>query len=123
MRADYATAYGRMAPEVRQSVTLRRFEAAARPLQATAQGHRSGLELYKLGVRIGDGGESRLFYSFGFAEELNQKPPPVLLEVTFRDTTSRGVLGFGQRVAKPASKPARGQTKGIVDAPAKRAIK
>ncbi len=114
LRADYVAAYGWLAPEVRQSIGLGRFEAAARPLWQSGQRRRQEIELYKLGVRLGDGGASRLFYSFAFAADSSLKPPSVLLEVTFRDTAARAVLGFGLRrapapakAAKPTRQPSR----------------
>lgn len=103
LRADYPAAYARLAPEVRRSVSLDRFTAAARPLWQRAHRHPE-IELYKLGVRLNDS-SSRLFYSFSLAADSSLKTPSVLLEVTFRDTASRSVLGFGLRpVARPGPK-------------------
>ena len=99
LRADYARAYGRLAPELRRAVSLAQFAAAARPLWKTGVRRSPEIELYKLGVRLGDNGASRLFYSFAFAADSSLKVPSVLLEVTFRDTASRAVLGFGVRPA------------------------
>ena len=100
LRADYPAAYGRLAPEVRRAVSLGRFAAAARPLWKSGQRRGPGIELYKLGVRLGDGGASRLFYSFSFAADSSLKVPSLLLEVTFRDTAARSVLGFGLQARK-----------------------
>ena len=109
LRADYATAYGRLAPEVRQAVSRGRFEEAARPLWKSGQRRGQEIELYKLGVRLGDRGGARLFYAFSFAADSSLKTPPVLLEVTFRDTASRSVLGFGMRTTPvPATKKPSG---------------
>ena len=110
LRADYARAYGRLAPEVRRAVSLARFEASARPLWKSGQQHCSSLELYKLGVRLGEGSASRLFYSFSFAADSVLPAPSVLLEVTFRDTTARSILSFDLRPTTiirklPAQKP------------------
>ena len=109
LRADYAWAYARLAPEVRRAVSLGGFEAAARPLWKSGQPRRQAIELYKLGMRLDDGGNSRLFYAFSFAADSALKMPPVLLEVTFRDTASRAILGFGLRPNKagPSSKRKR----------------
>ena len=96
LRAEYAVAYGRLAPEVRRAVSPAAFGAAARPLWKAGR-RAAPLELYKLGVRLGDGGVSRLFYSFTFAADSALPQPSVLFEVTFRDTAARGVLGFGLR--------------------------
>ena len=97
LRADYLGAYGRLAPEVRRSVSLGQFAAAARPLWKSGTRHAREIELYKLGMRLGQGGSSQLFYAFSFAAESGLKSPSVLLEVTFRDTASRVILGFGVR--------------------------
>lgn len=104
LRAEYAEAYRRLAPEVRRGVSPARFTAVARPLWKTGQRHPSELELYKLGVRLGEGGTSRLFYCFAFAADSALPQPSVQFEVTFRDTASREVLGFGQPGA-PARLP------------------
>lgn len=97
LRANYVGAYARLAPEVRQTVRYNRFVAAARPLWQTGQRRGPAIELYKLGMRLGDRGASRLFYDFSFAADSGLKTPAVLLEVTFRDTATRAVLGFGLR--------------------------
>jgi len=100
LRADYPAAYGRLAPEVRRAVSLSRFAAAARPLWKSGQRRGPGIELYKLGMRLGEGEASRLFYSFSFAADSSLKVPALLLEVTFRDTAARSVLGFGVQARK-----------------------
>jgi hypothetical protein len=115
LRADYVAAYRQLAPEVRQTVGFPQFEASARPLWRSGQRHHPAIELYKLGVRLGDSGASRLFYAFSFAADSLAKPPSVLLEVTFRDTAARTVLGFGLRPGAP--KPARQPAKPAVKAP------
>lgn len=104
LRADYAAAYGWLAPEVRRSVSLGRFAVAARPLWKSGARRSRQIELYKLGVRLGNDGASRLFYAFALAADSSLKKPSLLLEVTFRDTASRAVLGFGLRPA-PAARP------------------
>ena len=107
LRANYAAAYAGLAPEVRRAVGRGRFEAAARPLWAAGQQRRShNIELYKLGLRLGDGGTSRLFYAFRFAADSGRAVPmpAVQFEVTFRDTASRAVLSFGLRPL-PATRP------------------
>lgn len=109
-RAEYAVAYTRLAPEIRRSVTLAAFEAAARPMYKAGR-RAAPLELYKLGVRLGDGGASRLFYSFAFAADSVLPQPSVLFEVTFRDTAARSVLGFGLgRVARRVPPQASGNS-------------
>ena len=101
LRADYARAYGRLAPEMRRSVSLARFAVAAQPLWKSGVRRSHAIQLYKLGLRLGDNGASRLFYSFSFAADSSLKVPSVLLEVTFWDTASRAILGFGVRPALP----------------------
>lgn len=107
LRADYATAYGRLAPEVRRAVSLERFEAAARPLWKSGQRRGQEIELYKLGVRLGAGNSSRMFYAFTFAADAGVAPPPAILEVTFRDTATRAVLSFGLRLGPRALQQAQ----------------
>ncbi len=97
LRADYTTAYGRLAPEVRRGVSLPRFTTAAYPLWKSGQRRGPQIELYKLGVRLGNGGSARLFYAFSFVRDSATNPPPIVLEVVFRDTAARAVLGFALR--------------------------
>lgn len=102
LRGDYSAAYTRLAPEVRRAVSRQRFEEAARPLWKSGQRRGQEIELYKLGVRLA-GPSSRLFYAFTFSADSAITPPPTVLEVNFRDTTARVVLGFGLR---PGPRPA-----------------
>jgi hypothetical protein len=97
VRGNYTGAYGYLAPEVARYVSLARFRTAARPLYTRGLRKGTGIQLYKLGVRLEGQGSARLFYSFSFLADSVHKTPPVLLEVTFRDTTSRRVLAFGMR--------------------------
>ncbi len=98
LRADYPAAYRRLAPEVRAGVPLAAFGMAARPLWQQGQARGPAIELYQVGTRLGTGrAGSQWFCRFTFASDSARRPPPVLLEVTFRDTTARAVLGFGLR--------------------------
>jgi hypothetical protein len=98
LRADYPAAYRRLAPEVQRALPSAAFVKAAQPLQKLGQQRGAEIKLYKLGTRLsGRGKPGQWFYSFSFAKDSLLKPPPVLLEVTFRDTTARQVLGFGTR--------------------------
>jgi hypothetical protein len=100
LAADYPAAYRRLAPEVRAAVPVATFGAAARPLWQQGQARGTAIELYQIGTRLGTGRRaSQWFCRFSFASDSAQprRPPPVLLEVTFRDTTARAVLGFGLR--------------------------
>lgn len=96
---NYPAAYRRLAPEVRAAVPLLAFASAARPLWQQGQAHRPAtIELYQLGARLGNGRQpGQWFCRFAFAQDSARRPPPVLLEVTFRDTTARAVLGFSLR--------------------------
>ncbi|QKG57589.1 hypothetical protein GKZ68_13720 [Hymenobacter sp. BRD128] len=98
LRADYPAAYRRLAPEVRAAVPLPTFEAAARPLWQQGQARGPAIELYQIGTRLGGARRpNQWFCRFAFAGDSARRPPPVLLEVLFRDTTARAVLGFGLR--------------------------
>ena len=100
LAASYSAAYRRLAPEVQVAVPAATFEAAAQPLWQQGQVRGAAIELYQLGTQLGDGRRaSQWFCRFAFASDSAQprRPPPVLLEVTFRDTTARAVLGFGLR--------------------------
>ncbi len=98
LRAEYPAAYRRLAPEVRLAVPLAAFEAAAQPLRQQGQARGPAVELYQIGARLGTGrGGSQWFCRFSFASDSARRPPPMLLEVTFRDTAARAVLGFELR--------------------------
>jgi hypothetical protein len=98
LRAEYPAAYRRLAPEVRAAVPLPAFEAAARPLWQQGQARGPAIELYQIGARLGGAGRpNQWFCRFTFASDSARRPQPVLLEVIFRDTTARAVLGFGLR--------------------------
>jgi hypothetical protein len=98
LRADYPAAYQRLAPEVHATLPRAAFATAARPLRQLGRQHGRAIELYTFGTHLSEsGGSEPWFYRFSFAKDSIQKPPPVLLEVTFRDTTTRQVLGFRVR--------------------------
>lgn len=98
LAANYPAAYRRLAPEVQAAVPLAAFEGASQPLWQQGQARGPAIELYQIGARLGGGrGRSQWFCRFSFASDSARRPPPVLLEVTFRDTTARAVLGFGLR--------------------------
>ena len=61
LRGNYPDAYGRLAPEVRRSVSLARFETAARPLWKSGQQHGQRIALYQLGMRLGESGPGSCF--------------------------------------------------------------
>lgn len=101
LRSDYTSAYTRLAPEIRKAVTPARFRAIARPLAVRGQRRGTNVELYKLGARLDASGRSagRLFVAFAWTADSAsaRRTPPEWLEVTFRDTASRQVLGFRLR--------------------------
>lgn len=98
LRADYPAAHRRLAPEVRAAVPLTAFEATARPLWQQGQARGPAIELYQIGTRLGEARRpNQWFCRFSFAADSARRPPPVLLEVTFRDTATRAILGFGLR--------------------------
>jgi hypothetical protein len=98
LRADYPAAYQRLAPEVRDTLRPAAFATAAQPLRHLGQQRGQAVELYKLGTWLREGGgHEPWFYRFSFASDSARRPPPVLLEVTFSDTTTRQVLSFGVR--------------------------
>jgi len=98
LRADYPAAYQRLAPQVRDTLRPAAFATAAQPLRHLGQQRGQAIELYKLGTWLSEGGgHEPWFYCFSFASDSARRPPPVLLEVTFSDTTTRQVLGFGVR--------------------------
>jgi hypothetical protein len=98
LRADYPAAYRRLAPEVRAGLPPVAFASAARPLRQVGKRRGRAIELYTFGTHLSERGAGEpWFYRFSLAQDSLQKPPPVLLEVTFRDTTTRQVLGFRVR--------------------------
>jgi hypothetical protein len=98
LRAEYPAAYQRLAPEVRAAIPLASFERAARPLWQQGQASGAAIELYQIGARLGGAGRpNQWFCRFAFASDSARRPPPVLLEVMFRDTAARAVLGFDVR--------------------------
>ena len=98
LHANYPAAYRRLAPEVRAALPLPAFRAAARPLWRQGQAHGAAIELYQIGAYLTERpGPSEWFCRFRFARDSVQRPPRPLLEVTFRDTAARQVLGFRLR--------------------------
>ncbi|NML66165.1 hypothetical protein HHL22_13210 [Hymenobacter sp. RP-2-7] len=98
LRADYPAAYQRLAPDVKSKLPLAAFIRAARPLTQLGRRRGQAIELYKLGTWLGaPSTHEPWFYCFSFAQDSLLKSPKVLLEVTFRDTATRQVLGFRLR--------------------------
>jgi len=99
LRGEYSKAYGRLAPEVRRTVSNAQFRVLARPLYVRGKKRGTDIELYKLGFRLLETGPSQGFVAFSFPADSLLKHPPEWLEVTFRDTAARQVLGFELRRA------------------------
>ncbi|WP_303310265.1 hypothetical protein [Hymenobacter sp. BT730] len=107
LRADYTAAYGLLAPEVTQAVSRTQFQAAARSLQQAGQQYQPAFELYKFGLRLGEGDDVRRFYAFTFKADTLNAAPHVQLDVTFRDSAATRVLFFGlMPIKQPAPVPA-----------------
>ncbi|WP_156126428.1 hypothetical protein [Hymenobacter sp. DG25B] len=95
LRGDYATAYGLLAPEVTQAVSQKQFQAAAQSLYQAGQHYQPAFELYKFGLRVGEGEDVRRFYAFTFKADTLAATPHVQLDVSFRDAAATRVLFFG----------------------------
>jgi hypothetical protein len=94
LRGRYAEAYRLLDPAVQAALSPRQFRQAAAPLyQRGQQAGPGGIELYRLGLRIGENDDVRWFYAFTFRRD-SVAPAPVQLDVTFRDSTATGVLEF-----------------------------
>ena len=92
---DWAVAYGRLAPEVRQGLSVQQFRTAAEPLYQKAKHYGPTISLYKLGYRLRDTQKPQPFVAFSFKADTLQLYPHFQLDVTFRDSTARQILGFG----------------------------
>jgi len=99
LRADYRKAYEKLSPDARRSMSSAQFRVAAKPLYAQGKRRGADIELYKLGFRLLENDRTEGFVAFSFAADSLLKHPSEWLEVTFRDTASRQVLGFGLRKA------------------------
>lgn len=95
LHGEYTAAYQLLAPEAQASFTAKSFRAAAQPLREQGQRRGPAIDLYKLGYRIGDTNDVTNFYSFMFKSDTLARLPVVQLDVTFRDSTATGILGFG----------------------------
>lgn len=95
LRADYTAAYSLLAPEVTQAVSRQQFQAAAQSLHQAGQRYQPAFELYKFGLRVGEGDDVRRFYAFTFKADTLAATPHVQLDVSFRDSAATRVLFFG----------------------------
>ncbi|AYA38474.1 hypothetical protein D3Y59_16305 [Hymenobacter oligotrophus] len=101
----YDDAYRMLAPEVKVSVSPVRFRAAAEPIYRQGQQRGAGIDLYRLGLRIGENDQVRWFYAFTFKSDSLVKAPQQL-DVSFRDSAATGVLEF--RMVPPAAESSPG---------------
>ncbi|MGY2131372.1 hypothetical protein ACW9KT_04060 [Hymenobacter sp. HD11105] len=95
LRGDNAAAYKLLAPEISKTVSKKQFKEAVRPLYQQGRDFGQPIELYKLGLRLGEEATQRYFYAFTFKSDTLQTRPRVMLDVTFRDTTATRILSFG----------------------------
>ncbi len=95
LAGNYPVAYSLLAPEVSQHVPLARFQATAQLLYQQGQRHQPTIDLYKLGFRISADNTTRSFVAFMFRSDTLAPRPQMQLDVTFRDSTARRILGFG----------------------------
>lgn len=91
---DWVTAYGWLAPEVREQLSARQFRKAALPLYQQARQYGPAISLYKLGYRLRETQATQPFVAFSFKADTLQASPHFQLDVSFRDSTARTVLGF-----------------------------
>lgn len=95
VRGEWAVAYGHLAPEVREAVSAQQFQKAAEPLYKQGKHYGPTISLYKLGYRLRDTQAPQPFVAFSYKADTLQAHPHFQLDVTFRDSTARQVLGFG----------------------------
>ncbi|UYZ58928.1 hypothetical protein [Hymenobacter latericus] len=93
LSGKYDEAYRLLAPEVQAGVSPARFRTAAEPIYRQGQQRGARIDLYRLGLRIGDDDQVRWFYAFSFKSDSLVKVPQQL-DVTFRDSAATGVLEF-----------------------------
>ncbi|MCR5888601.1 hypothetical protein LRS06_12670 [Hymenobacter sp. J193] len=101
LRADYPAAYGLLDASVTQRITAARFAEVMRPVHAQAQHFGPGFDLYKLGLRLGEGGSVRYFCAFTFKKDTLAGAPHLQLDVSFRDSVATRVLYFTPVPARP----------------------
>lgn len=104
LRGEFEVARGMLVPEVGKALTPTQFRAAALPLYERGRQFGPAIDLYKLGFRLRDGQSPQSFVAFMFKADTLAARPEVQLDVTFRDSTARQILGFG---LIPLGKPVR----------------
>jgi hypothetical protein len=93
LQGRFAAAYQLLAPEARQQLSRQQFRQAAQPLYQRGQQAGADIELYRLGLRLGENDDTRWFYAFTFRRDSAAAAPPQL-DVTFRDSAATQVLEF-----------------------------
>ncbi|KUG06501.1 hypothetical protein ASU33_03860 [Solirubrum puertoriconensis] len=93
LSGEYDKAYQMLAPEVKAGVSPARFRVAAEPIYLQGQQRGARIDLYRLGLRIGENDQVRWFYAFTFKSDSLVKAPQQL-DVSFRDSAATGVLEF-----------------------------
>lgn len=93
LQGHFDQAYQQLAPETRQRLNRQQFRRAAAPLYARGKQAGPQIELYRLGLRLGEGDDAQWFYAFTFKRDSANVAPPQL-DVTFRDSAATQVLEF-----------------------------
>ncbi|RTQ53177.1 hypothetical protein EJV47_00090 [Hymenobacter gummosus] len=93
LQGRFGVAYELLAPETRQQLSRQQFRQAAAPLYQRGQQAGPSIELYRLGLRLGENDDARWFYAFTFRSD-SAAAAPAQLDVTFRDSAATQVLEF-----------------------------
>lgn len=93
LRGEYAAAYALLAPETQAAMSRQQFRQAAAPLYEQGRQAGAAIELYRLGLRLGENDDTRWFYAFTFRSD-SAATAPTQLDVTFRDSVTARVLEF-----------------------------
>lgn len=93
LQGHFDQAYQQLAPETRQRLNRQQFRQAAAPLYERGKQAGPRIELYRLGLRLGEDDDAQWFYAFTFKSDSANAAPPQL-DVTFRDSAATQVLEF-----------------------------
>ena len=93
LHGHFDQAYKQLAPETRQRLSRQQFRQAAAPLYERGKQAGPAIELYRLGLRLGEGDDAQWFYAFTFKRDSATTAPPQL-DVTFGDSAATQVLEF-----------------------------
>ncbi|GGG29907.1 hypothetical protein GCM10011378_03180 [Hymenobacter glacieicola] len=103
VRGEWAAAYQWLAPETRHDLSIEQFRTAAQPFLVQSQHYGPVIDLYKLGYRLRGEETPQPFVAFSFRADTLRRLPHYQLDVTFRDSTTRQVQGFGLVPLLPVS--------------------